>query len=59
MSNQQKMEIIKALAYGETPEQAAAAEGVDVSAVLEIQKSEADDIAEEREMLRKAGYIHD
>lgn len=59
MSNQQKMEIIKALAYGETPEQAAAAEDIDVPAVLEIQKSEADDIAEEREMLRKAGYIHD
>ena len=59
MSNQQKMEIIKALAYGEAPEQAAAADGVDVSVVLEIQKSEADDIAEERDMLRKAGYIHD
>lgn len=59
MSDQQKMEIIKALAYGEAPEQAATAEGIDVSAVLKIQKSEADDIAEEREMLRKAGYIHD
>ena len=59
MSDQRKMEIIKALAYGETPEQAATAEGVDVSEVVEIQKSEADDIAEERDMLRKAGYIHE
>ena len=59
MSNQRKMEIIKALAYGETPEQAATAEGIDVAAVLEIQQSEAADIAEERDMLRKAGYIHE
>jgi len=33
MGEQQKYEIIKALAYGETPEQAAAAEDLEVSAV--------------------------
>jgi hypothetical protein len=58
MTDQQIQEIIKALAYGETAAQAAAAEGVDVSAVVEIQKSEADDITEERDMLRKAGYLN-
>ena len=58
MSEQQKYEIIKALAYGETPEQAAEAEGMEVSAVKEIQSTEAAEIVEEREMLRKAGYIN-
>ena len=58
MSEQQKYEIIKALAYGETPEQAAEAEGMEVSAVREIQSTEAAEIVEEREMLRKAGYIN-
>lgn len=57
MGEQQKYEIIKALAYGETPEQAAAAEDVEVSAVREIQRTEAAEIVEERDMLRKAGYI--
>ena len=58
MGEQQKYEIIKALAYGETPEQAAAAEDVEVSAVRKIQSTEAVEIAEERDMLRKAGYIN-
>ena len=58
MSEQQKYEIIKSLAYGETPEQAAAAEDVEVTAVREIQSTEAAEIAEERDILRKAGYIN-
>lgn len=58
MTEQQIQEIAKALAYGETPEQAAAAEDVEVSAVREIQSTEAAEIAEERDMLRKAGYIN-
>ena len=58
MLEQQKFEIIKSLAYGETPQQAAEAEGVSVSAVQAIQQSCAADIAEERETLKKAGYIH-
>ena len=36
MTDQRKMEIVKALAYGETPEQAAAAEGVTVAEVQQI-----------------------
>ncbi len=57
MTEQRKMEIIKALAYGETPEQAAATEGVDVSEVLEIQQADAAEITEEREILKGAGYL--
>lgn len=58
MTNQQKFEIIKALAYGETPEQAAEAEGVDAAEVRQIATDCAQEIAGEREMLRKAGYIN-
>jgi hypothetical protein len=58
MGEQQKYEIIKALAYGETPQQAAEAEGVSVSEVQKVQRTYAANIAEERETLRKAGYIH-
>lgn len=58
MTDQQKFEIIKALAYNETPEQIAVAEGISIVAVQEIQQSCANEIAEEREMLRKAGYIN-
>lgn len=51
------MEIVKALAYGETPEQAAAAEGVGAEEAREIARSCAAEVAAERETLRKAGYI--
>lgn len=57
MSEQTKMEIIKALAYGEEPEQVALAEDVDVSAIQKIQRECTADIAEEREDLKKAGYL--
>ncbi|HEX2986114.1 MAG TPA: hypothetical protein VHO71_04790 [Caproiciproducens sp.] len=59
MSEQRKMEIIKALGYGENPMQIAEAEGIDISTVEGIQRACAADIAEERDMLGKAGYIHD
>lgn len=59
MGKQQKYEIIKALAYGETPEQAAAAEGISVSEVQKVQCTYVADIAKERETLKKAGYIYD
>ena len=59
MNEQRKMEIIKALAYGESPEQAAAAEGIDVLTVQEIQRDCAAEVAEERETLKKAGGLHD
>nr|WP_319487227.1 helix-turn-helix domain-containing protein [uncultured Caproiciproducens sp.] len=57
MSEQTKFEVIKALAYGEEPQQIADVEGISVSTVQEVQQSCADEIAEEREDLRKAGYI--
>lgn len=57
MSEQTKAEIVKALAYGEDPEQIAEAEGIDVALVLEVQQNDAAEIAGEAEMLRKAGYL--
>lgn len=57
MSNQQISEMIKALAYGESFEQVAAAEGVPVESVREILNGRAAEVDAEREMLRKAGYL--
>lgn len=54
---QQKFEVIKALAYGEPPEQIAAAEGIDVGEVRKIQKDDTAEIAEEQQELKKAGYL--
>lgn len=59
MTNQQKFEVIKAFAYGETPEQIAAAEGISTAEAQQVQQACAGDIAEERETLRKAGYLND
>ena len=58
MSEQQKFEIVKSFAYGETPEQASEANGISVPEIQAIQQSCAADIVEERETLKKAGYIH-
>jgi GH25 family lysozyme M1 (1,4-beta-N-acetylmuramidase) len=57
MSDQKRAEIIKALAYGESPEQAAAADGVTVAEVQRIAAADVDEIQAEREVLRKAGYL--
>ena len=57
MTEQQKCEIIKALAYGETAEQAATAEGVPVADVQQIIIDHAAEVDAERTMLRKAGYL--
>jgi hypothetical protein len=57
MTDQQKIEITKAFAYGETPEQAAAAESIGVSTARDIQQSSTAEITEEREMLKKVGYV--
>ena len=57
MSEQTKFEVIKALAYGEEPQQIAGAEGIGVAAVQEIQQSCAAEIAEERDTLKGAEYI--
>ena len=57
MTDQQIQEIIKALAYGETAEQAAAAEGVEVSDVQRIAVDRVAEIDAERQMLKKVGYL--
>ena len=57
MTEQTKAKIMKALAYGEDPAQIAEEEEIDVALVLEVQQSDAAEIAEETEMLRKAGYL--
>ena len=57
MTNQQKLEIVKAFAYGEAPEQIAAAEGISSAEAQRVQQTYAGAITEEREMLRKAGYL--
>lgn len=57
MGEQQKYEIIKALAYGETPEQEAAAEGIPVADVQQIIIDHAAEVDAEKAMLRKAGYL--
>ena len=57
MTDQQINEIVKALAYGETAEQAAAAEGVAVADVQRILVDRAAEIDAERAMLKKVGYL--
>lgn len=57
MTNQKTNEVIKAFAYGETPEQVAEAEGISAEAAKQVQREHADDIAEEKTMLQEAGYL--
>lgn len=57
MTDQQKNEVIKALAYGESTEQIAEAEGIEISQVQEIQQTCTAEITEEKDMLKKAGYL--
>ena len=57
MTNQKKFEIIKALAYGQSPEQIATAEDVTPVEVQEIQQFCAAQIAVRRDALKQAGYI--
>lgn len=54
---QKDFEIIKALAYGETPEQIASVEGITVAEVQEIKPAHSAQIAERQTQLKKAGYL--
>ena len=54
---QQKFEIIKSLAYGETNEQIATAEGITADKVQKIRTDHATDIESAKADLQKAGYI--
>jgi hypothetical protein len=55
--NQKINEVIKAFAYGETPEQVAEAEDISAEAAKQVQREYVDDIAEEKTMLQEAGYL--
>lgn len=57
MTDQQKFEVIKAFAYGETPKQIAAVEGISIMEAQKIQQTCDGDIAEEQKMLKNAGYL--
>lgn len=59
MTKQTINEVIKAFAYGETPEQAAGAEGISIADAQQIAVDHVAEIQAEREMLRKVGYIHE
>jgi hypothetical protein len=57
VTEQQINEIVKALAYGESAEQVAEAEGVTVAGVQRIIIDRAAEIDAERAVLRKVGYL--
>ncbi|MCI1951804.1 MAG: hypothetical protein LKJ50_05295 [Clostridiales bacterium] len=54
---QQEFEIVKALAYEETPEQIATAEGISMPDVETIRNKFADEIITAKADLKKAGYL--
>lgn len=54
---QQEFEIVKALAYGETNEQIATAEGITADEAQKVRTEHAADIESARADLQKAGYI--
>lgn len=58
MNDQKKNEIIKALAYGRTPEEIADAEDVTLQEVLDIQSTNDPEITETRAELEKGGFIN-
>lgn len=55
MDKQQRNEVIKALAYGKTPEAIAAAEGVELGEVRSITYRE---IKDARADLEKGGFVN-
>lgn len=58
MSNEQKFEIIKALAYGRTASEIVDAEGVTDQDVMDIQIRNATAIANERAALKRGDYLN-
>jgi FixJ family two-component response regulator len=57
LMTQKEFEIVKALAYEETPEQIAAAEGISMPDVEAIRTKFADEIIAAKADLKKAGYL--
>lgn len=58
MNDQKKNEIIKALAYGKTPEEIADAEDVLTQDVIEVEDMNGPEIAETRAEFEKGGFIN-
>ena len=54
---QKEFEIVKALAYGETNEQIAEAEGITAEDVQKIRTERAADVESAKADLKKAGYL--
>jgi len=59
MNDQQKNEVIKALAYGKTPEKIVDAEDVTLEEVSEVATACAEEIAEARSAYKKGGFINE
>lgn len=57
MNDQQRNEIIKALAYGKTPEEITGAEGVELSEVSDIAALCSFEIEDTRAELVKGGFL--
>lgn len=57
MNGQQQSEIIKALAYGMTPERIAEAEAVTEQEVIDIREAHGPEIAEARAEYQKEGFF--
>lgn len=58
MNDQQRNEIIKALAYGKEPEAIAGAEGVELSEVNDISVICSVEIEDARAELEKGGFLN-
>ena len=57
MTDQRYMEIVKALAYEESPSLIAECEGVTVAEVEAIATQDADKVAQRKAQLKEAGYL--
>ena len=57
MTDQRYMEIVKALAYRESPSLIAECEGVTVAEVEAIATQDADKVAQRKAQLKEAGYL--
>lgn len=58
MNDQQRNEIIKALAYGMTPELIAEAEALDERDVIDIRNAHGPEIAEARAEYEREGFFN-
>ena len=57
MTEQVKKEIIKAYAYGKTPQEAAAAMGISLEDAKRLQEENAEEIEERKSQLESGGWL--